>query len=198
MAEPLTVKAEVWPIAADRIGLWLLSGDDAWRSGVIMSDSSVHWEILLLLASHDIGLDTPLIVPRRSTRGRVVTLHGVNNTDAGAGEQWTSWRPDPGSVIHTYIAAIEPRGEFARDEWPDAKPVTQELFAKVKKPPTHGATEEPMPRWIDVMFHALRHLRWLRDNNGENAAKLGPYWHQHLEPFEQELAKMYSERHAAA
>lgn len=29
MLEPMTVLVEVWPIAADEIGLWLLSGDNA-------------------------------------------------------------------------------------------------------------------------------------------------------------------------
>jgi hypothetical protein len=29
--EPMTVHVEVWPVAADEIGLWLVSGDDCWR-----------------------------------------------------------------------------------------------------------------------------------------------------------------------
>lgn len=79
--ENMNVTVEVWPIRADQYGLWLVSGEDAWRSSPIGADSDPHFEVELLLSSHDMP-------PAR-------LLHS------------TSWRPDNTSIVLTYIAVLE-------------------------------------------------------------------------------------------
>ena len=173
MLEPMTITVEAWPVAADVTGLWLISGDDAWRYGAVMADSDVHFEVEMLLAENGIG-----VIDRAA-------LHS------------TSWRPDGPSVVLTYMAVIEPAG-LVLDRWPDALPITAELADAAGKPPTHAATEAPLPRFRDVMLHGLRHLKYLYDHDATNAAAMGDLWRQHLEPFAPALAGMYSERHPAA
>lgn len=182
MGEPMTVVAEVWPVAADETGLWLLSGGDALRAGhVVPADGDVDHEIQMLLWR--IGI----------TPGDTMAKHS------------TSWRPDGTSIILTYVAAVE-CPDFARATWPEATPITLELAEAVGKPPTHAANEPPVPRVIDVLFHGLGHFKYLISvppgrtlpRNGEMAAALKPPWPEHLEPFEETLAGMYSQRHRAA
>jgi hypothetical protein len=170
MLEPMTVRVEVWPVVADEIGLWLISGGDAWRSDNVFADGDLHYEVEYLLAEHDIT--------------RTNALHS------------TSWRPQGTTVILTYVAALEVRG-FARDRWPDAEPVTVALAEAVGKPPTHAANEAPIPRVIDVLMHGLRHLDYLLNHDTETAEALGELWRRHLEPFGPALAGLYSERHVA-
>ena len=55
-----------------------------------------------------------------------------------------------------------------------------------------------MPRYLDVLFHGLRHLHYLAQTDATNAAAMGELWRRHLEPFEAALAGMYSEPHRAA
>ena len=173
MLEPMTVRVEVWPVTADETGLWLVSGDDAWRTGAIMADSDVHFEVESLLAEHGCA------------RGDTAALHS------------TSWRPAGPSLMHAYMAVLRTDG-VACGRWPGARPVSAGLAEAVGKPPTHAATEAPVPRFIDVLMHGLRHLRFLMDHDATNAAAMGDLWRQHLEPFEPALAGMYSERHEAA
>ena len=52
MLEPMTVHVEVWPIAADEIGLWLVSGDDCWRAGPVMADDEPHSEVEYAISQH--------------------------------------------------------------------------------------------------------------------------------------------------
>jgi len=170
MLEPMTVRVEVWPVVADEVGLWLISGDDAWRSDNVMADSDLHFEVEFLLGGY-----------------------GITETNA---LHSTSWRPQGTAVILTYMAAMEVGG-FARDYWPSAQPITPALAEAVGKPPTHAPTEPPVPRFIDVLFHGLRHLHYLMDNDATNATALGDLWQRHLEPFRPALAGMYSERHVA-
>lgn len=171
MLEPMTVRVEVWPVVADEIGLWLISGDDAWRSDNVFADGDLHYEVEYLLAEHDIT--------------RTNALHS------------TSWRPDGTAVILTYMAAMEVDG-YAKDRWPHAQPITATLAEAVGKPPTHAANEAPVPRFIDVLFHGLRHLQYLTITDATNAAALGELWQQHLEPLAPALAGLYSEPHRAA
>jgi hypothetical protein len=39
MAEPMTQYAEVWPMAADEAGIWLVTGDRLITGSPVMSDS---------------------------------------------------------------------------------------------------------------------------------------------------------------
>lgn len=167
MLEPMNVTVEVWPVAADEAGLWLVSGDDAWRYGPITADSDVHYEVEFLMCEHGI--------------------HGEDVTAAHS----TSWRPDGPTVVLTYMAAIKVDG-YARDRWLDARPITATLAEAVGKPAPHAATAPPIPRYIDVLMHGLRHLHYLIDTDAENAAAMGELWREHLEPLRPALAGMYA------
>lgn len=170
MLEPMTVRAEVWPVAADEVGIWLLSGQDAWRTGAIMADSEPHAEVDLELATRDI---------------RAALLHS------------TSWRTDGTSVILTYMAVIN-GGSVVRAAWPNALPVTAGLADQVGRPPGHAPDEAPAPRYVDVLMHGLRHLKFLLDgNDATSAAAMGPLWARHLEPLTPALAGMYGDLHEA-
>ena len=172
MLEPMTVWVEVWPVAADEMGLWLLSGGDSWRAGPVMADSSEHFEVEMLLREQGIGPDD------------VLMLHS------------TSWRPDGPHHIDTYMAAVD-AGPVALERWPGAVPIDPSLYDAVGRPPTHGATEEPVPRWLDVVFHGLGHFKQQMRANATHGAALGEPWRTQLEPFEETLAGMYAERHVA-
>lgn len=55
-----------------------------------------------------------------------------------------------------------------------------------------------MPRYIDVLLHGLRHLRFLLDSDATNAAALAEPWPQHLAPLTPALATMYDQHHGMA
>jgi hypothetical protein len=43
MSEPMAVRLEIWPVSADKTGIWLVSGDDAWRPALpVMADTEPH------------------------------------------------------------------------------------------------------------------------------------------------------------
>lgn len=164
MAENMTVRAEVWPLAADELGVWLLSGGDAWRSFAIAADSEPHFEVELLAAGHD--MPRPLL------------LHS------------TSWRSDGPAVVLTYVAVFDCPA-LVRDIWPAALPVDPGLLPAVGNPPGHGAADAPVPRYVDVLHHALRHLRFLMDTDAGAAAVLTGHWARHLARLTPVLAGMY-------
>jgi hypothetical protein len=169
----MNITVEVWPVAADEAGIWLVSGNDALRWGPVPSDGDVHYEAESLLAEQGI-----------SPAADVAAIHS------------TSWRPDGPTIVLTYMAVIKVTG-FAMERWPDAAPVTADLAEAVGKPPTHAANEAPVPRYIDVLWHGLRHLAYLRDHDEEADAAMGELWQHHLEPLRPALAGLYSERHVA-
>lgn len=174
MNEPMTTRVEVWPVAADAAGIWLLSGDDAWRPALpIPADSEPHAEVELTLAQNGV------------TDG-VVLIHS------------TSWRVDGPSVVLTYVAVIRPR-DLVLDQWPNANPVSADLADAVGRPPTHGPTEVPTPRYIDVLIHALRHLSYLMETDATSRQALDdPHWRRHLAALRPALAGMYEVQHRAA
>ena len=171
MPELMTVTVEVWPLAADEAGIWLISGGDALRWGPVMADGDVHYEAETLLRGF--GLDLADI--------------GVIHS--------TSWRPDGPAVVLTYMAVIG-TGGYALESWPDAAPVTAALPAAIGKAPPHGAAEVPVPRVADVLLHGIRHLKFLATDEGdaEAAAALDANWLRHLAPLRPALAQMFSER----
>lgn len=171
MTENMAVIPEVWPIAADRAGIWLISGDDAWRTAAVPADSEPHFELEMELRSHGI-------------RDQLAMMHS------------TSWRVDGPHLIVTYMAVVT-ADDLARGIWPNARPITEALANAVGKPPAHTPTEAPAPRYIDVLVHGLRHLRFLMDTDSSNAAAMGEQMRRHLEPLRPALAGMYSERHVA-
>lgn len=167
MAENMAVIPEVWPVAADRAGLWLISGDDAWRTSAVASDSEPHFELELEMANRGVG------------RGRVAMMHS------------TSWRIDGPHLIVTYMAVIQ-ADDLVRGLWPGARPITAKLLDAVGKPPAHAPDEAPAPRYIDVLAHGLRHLRFLGEWDSSNRAAMGDLMWQHLEPLRPALAGMYA------
>jgi hypothetical protein len=160
---------EVWPLAADDNGIWLLSGGDAWRTGPIPADSEPLFEVKLLVSQHDRAMQFDLI-------------HS------------TSWRVDGPSVILTWVGIAQVDG-LVIDRWPNALPVTPELFEQVGNPITHAANEPPTPRDIDVLMHAVRHVRFLRDTDESAREVMTAAWLRQLTAWEPALSGMYSEPH---
>lgn len=180
----MTVSVEVWPLAADEAGIWLLSGGDAWRFGPVEAASDVHYEVEWLMFQHDIDPESVSFI---DIPGRPVAemVHS------------TSWRPDGPSIVLTYMAVVRASG-YMRERWPDAAPITADVAEAVGRPPTHAANEAPIPRMVDVLFHGLRHLKYLQQTDRTTADAMGETWKRHLEPFTPALAGMYSEPHRAA
>jgi hypothetical protein len=176
------VTVEVWPLAADEAGIWLLSDGDAWRYGPVKAASDVHYEAELLLFAHDIDPDSALFV---EIPGRPVTdvIHS------------TSWRPSGPTIVLTYMAVVRADG-YVPETWPHASPITSALTAAVGPEPPHGATRVPVPRLIGVVLHGVRHLAFLGTEEGdaETAAALDGNWRRHLAPLRPALAKMFTER----
>lgn len=169
--ENMPVRVEIWPVAADKAGVWLVSGEDAWRSPNIGSDSEPHAEVEFILGQHD-------VIDKASL------LHS------------TSWRVDGPALIVTYMVVVKVSG-LIRDSWSQALPVSLDLAKAVGKPPTHSPLDPPTPRHIDVLIHGLRHLRFLLDTDVTNASALDENWRRHLSVLEPALATMYDERHQA-
>ncbi|MFI6522185.1 hypothetical protein ACIBF1_42015 [Spirillospora sp. NPDC050679] len=169
MLEPMSVRVEVWPVAADSVGLWLVSDGDAWRSGPVPADSEPHAEVEYVLSQHG-GSD------------KVDLLHS------------TSWRVDGPAVYLTYMAVVHCSG-LVREEWPNALPIGMELFDAVGKPPEHSPVEAPAPRYIDVLLHGIRHLRFLLDNDTANAAAFSDAWRDQLTRIQPAIATMYDRHH---
>ena len=172
MAENMPVIAEGWVVAADQAGIWLVSGDDAWRTAAVPSDSGPHFELELELGLHYIHDD------------QVLMMHS------------TSWRADGPYLIVTYMVVVEP-GDLVRGIWPDARPITVQAVDEVGRPQTHAPDEPPEPSDFHVLMHGLRHLKYLLDHDATSAAAMGDLWRQHLGPFEPALAGMYDRRHVA-
>jgi len=174
---PMLVTAEVWPVAADETGLWLL-GDGARPSLPVMSDAEPHDYAEMELMQAGMWATTR-------------TLHS------------TSWRVgydqalDQNYLVVTYIAAVDCSG-LVREEWPEAIPITTGVAdAELGRVPTHGPTEAPAVRHFDVLFHALRHLSYLLVHDATVAAALTETWGEHLASWEPEIARMYQQVHEA-
>jgi hypothetical protein len=171
MLEKMGITVEVWPLAADEAGIWLLSGGDALRWGPVPADGDVHYEAETLLRGF--GIEIP----------DVPVIHS------------TSWRPAGPAIVLTYMAIVRVPG-YVLETWEDAAPVTSALPAAVGKAPPHGAADVPVPRVVDVLLHGLRHLKFLAgpDGDAETAAALDGNWLRHLAPLRPALATMFSER----
>jgi hypothetical protein len=172
MANDMPVIAEVWPVAADEAGVWLVSGPGAWTSDLpIQSDSDPHGEVELMLASRGAAFDT-------------VLLHS------------TSWRTDVPRLVLTYMAVLN-AGAAVRARWPQALPVSLE-FADTVRPAPHAPTESPVVAEDAVLLHGLRHLAFLLETDVTSAGALDENWRRHLAGLRPALAGMYSEQHSAA
>jgi hypothetical protein len=163
-AEHMGLVVEVWPVAADPAGIWMLSGSDAWRSDRVPADSEPHFEVEMLLY-------------RRACPGAAL-LHS------------TSWRVDGPHCVLTYMAVVD-LPDLVLDTWQTARPVSPGLLPALGNPPAHGPAEPPAPRHLDVLMHGLRHLRFLLDTDAVAREALGGEWPQHLTSFTPALAGMY-------
>jgi hypothetical protein len=185
----MTIRNELLVFAADpETGIYLVNGPDGALLGdVIESDQDMHWEMEKLIAR---------VAGKRS---RAVVLHSTSTTAPHV--EWTSWHPWLQSQVNTYIAIVAAPG-YVLDSWPGAAPVDMAVARAWGAPRPHGAAEVPVPRSLDVIFHALGHIRWLMDNNGPVIADMlgaGIYetWQGWIADFRPFLAKMYREPDAA-
>jgi hypothetical protein len=168
MTQNTTVRVEVWPLSAARDGIYLVSGIDAWRSASLTTDTDPHWMVENLLRQHGAADEAKII-------------HS------------TSWRAEDESVILTYVATLD--CPDVEERWPGASLVSLALPEVVDRPHTHAADQPPTPRYVDVMLHGLRHLRFLLEYDVTTAAAFSPAWRSHLEAFAPALAGMYTEEH---
>lgn len=173
--KPMTVRVEVWALAADASGIYLICGNgDAWRSRPVSADADPHWAVEKILRKH-------------GALGSARVIHS------------TSWRAEGESVMLTYVAAVE--CPAIREHWPAAHLVGLLLPEVVGRPLPHDADAPPVPRHIDVLLHALRHLAFLRLYDATASTALSGHWHEHLKRFEPALAGMYgqaAEMHSGA
>jgi len=166
MAENMAVIPEVWPVAADRVGIWLACGP--LYVAPVPADSEPHFEIEMDLMA-------------RGIRDQVALMHS------------TSWRVDYrlGGLVATYMAVLK-ADDLVKGIWPGARPITLAAMETVGKPIPHAPDEAPSPSHFHVLMHGLRHLRFLIDYDPSNAAALGPFMRQHLESLTPALAGLYA------
>jgi hypothetical protein len=165
----LGVRVEVWPVAADEFGIWLVSEEaDAWRSDYVPAVTEPHKIAEQLLDA-------------REQFNRLRLLHS------------TSWRTDRDAVVLTYIAVLGGHGshEYVRDVWTSARPLTLDTAEAVGRPLPHGPVEPPTPRYIDVLMHGVRHLRFLLETDIQAQAGLDDHWRRSLSELQPTLAGMY-------
>lgn len=173
MGEPMSTLVELWPLAADDTAIWLISGDHPWVSWQIPADGEPHFTAEQLASSEENGIEFGL-------------LHS------------TSWRVDGhGHILLTYVGIVPTSREYVRTRWPGALPVSPDLAQEVGRPLTHAANEPPTPRDIDVLMHALRHLRFLKETDESARSAMSPAWLRHLNAFEPALSGLYTDRHVS-
>jgi hypothetical protein len=176
MGNDMGVRTEIWPIVADQRGMWLASGVLPWllRANIEAGDEDA------------IHADTELEIYR----------NGIDLSDVAALHS-TSWRPGPGGwyAIFTYAVVIR-QHDHVPARWRGAMPISRLLVDKVGRPLPQPATEPPIPRRVDVLMHALRHLRWLVDTDDTVGPPIDLQLGRHLDGFRPALAHMY--RHAVS
>lgn len=169
------VTAEIWPVAADERGLWLLSGTWPWASLPFADDTSFNAEFQGELIS----------------RGAVAAL----------GPHGTSCRIDGPSLVCAAVAVIDCIGPV-RASWPEAEPIPVErIVAEVGKPPTHPANRVPdeIRQW-DALVGGLRHLAFQLTPYGdaELADKMNRWLRFHLANAAPVLFRLYDRVHESA
>jgi hypothetical protein len=180
--EYMNVRAEIWPVAADEVGIWLLSGGDSWETDIIRQDSEPHFEVESVLVSHGIKAPDNDLFRHGVADHNLMLLHS------------TSWRRERSTIVLTYIAVVATSG-LVRSEWPDSLPVAVDMASEVGPAPTHLATSTPQPRYVDVLLHAVRHLRFLLGTDASARDALAEPWPSHLESWTPALAGLYMPAH---
>lgn len=180
--ENLGVFPEVWPVAADRLGVWLLTG-------AAQLDAS-----LPVSADGDIDADAKAIYTGAGFAMEDLLLFHSTSWRQVPGRPWQEGVPGraPG-LVATYVAVVETGTDYVRSRWPHAAPVSPLLLPAVGRPYQHGATEAPQVRDVEVLLHAIRHLEFLRQRDATAAAVLNGrrHWKAALDGLEPALAGMY-------
>jgi hypothetical protein len=176
---PMTIVTEVWPVAADETGLYLL-GQGPRPSLPVMDDAEPHDYAEMELMQAGMWASTKAL---HSTSWRI-------DYDKDLGQNY---------LIVTYLAIIG-CADLVRAEWGDdiIAITTEAANAELGNVPTHGATEAPAVRHFDVLFHGLRHLLFLLAHDATVAATMDELWRRHLAEFEPAIARMYDRMHDVA
>ena len=167
----MTVRAEVWPMSADDAGIWLVSGAGPWRSADVLASQDEFAVVEGILAEH-------------GARGAAVIIHG------------TSWRSVDTYAVHSWGVLLS--CPDVHGHWPGSLPISRELLERVGNPAPHAPDGPPLPRDIDVAFHALGHFSHLLKTAAPERAKMSPQWRRHLREWEPALAGLYSAPYVAA
>jgi hypothetical protein len=169
--EHMGVVLELYTLAVDATGIYMINdGGQAWRTGRIDADTDVFAELELLAYEYEPGLALPII-------------HGTSN------------RQDGPHMVHTFVAVAEtaPFVQFVLARWPDAMPLTPQGAAEVGPAIPHASNARPYPRDADVLLHAVRHLRFLRDTDDGAREDMSLHLRRHLTAFEPVLNRMYGQ-----
>jgi hypothetical protein len=177
----------VWVLAADALGIYLVSGhrgdDHEWVPGPWVARDAVRTGEMI----HDVVRE--ILQGRTDSHGRpALDLHRVLHQTSSHDGQWETV---------TYVAVLA-ASEFVRADWPTAKPVGEAIAEQLGRPATHGATESPLPnlRPWDVLVHVLRHLEFLRQTNATVAGQLVETgMARHLAGLSPVLASLYTIEH---
>lgn len=185
----MTAVVEVWPVAAEPDGLWLLDRD-AWRSLPVAADSAPHIVMEDILTDHEVRALAPHSTSWRVDCDRRI-IPGLASGEA--------------AVILTYTVPVHLDVTVLESRWAmSAQPISLLLADAVGRQPVVAVTEAPLPRRIDVLFHGLRHLALLARGVGSDAmgldavyrAGLTPVWLRHLDGLEPALATLQAPRAA--
>ena len=177
MIENLPTDVEVWPLAADESGVWLISGPEPWRSREpVPATVDPHAEAWALL--------------QHTERVRALLLHSP------------SWRyeahrhaPLRGPrVVLSYVAVLPCSRDAGtvRLLWPDARPVDPEAVLGATGPaPSWVGPDSPEPLRVHVLTHAVRHLAFLAATDSTVRELLPDVWLDYLAGATPSLAGQY-------
>ena len=167
---------ELWPVAADEFGIWLASGTDAWDAGPVLDDSEPYLVVRALLQAHD-------------QDDRVQLLHQTSER--------TEFHDGRSRNIQAWVAVLgglyrDPDDALTLDIWPDAQPFHPKINDAVGHPFPHDPALLPEPRKIDVLRHAIRHLKFVAETDaGARGVLCYGAWAEHLESWTPTLAGLY-------
>ena len=193
----IPARVELWVLAADASGPWLLSGqrgDLGWEGGPWYSPR---------LRFHE---DPELWATEAHTAVQDL-LYGNGEGDGTRGTGTClihsfCWRPTARGLLLTYTAVRGFDGslgqmggyDYVRDRWRHALPIGVPLYQAHGGPEPHGATEQPCGRDIDVLWQQLGGMRLLRDTNAQSHAELCPRMRRVLNAWRPILAGLYLPR----
>lgn len=194
---PKPTFVEVVPLAADPVGIHLLSGQRLLRAATPLVEGggdSFAESRLLLTGPVRIRLnpedpDGPVV--ETGALGvdddDLAVLHGTSRTE------YTSDREVGSQIRSTFVAVVRCDG-LVGQRWPGAWLLSPQMV-RAMPPEPHGAAEAPTGRDLDVVHHAVRHLALLMIYDAGAAAALGgpdSWWGRHLAGLTPSLTRMYS------